>query len=116
MNHIALYEKAFYVATNFDLTTWEISHCASQYNAEEVRQGQKVTISESRAPILCMGVWFHCCTRYKSVPIVFLAISNISSSTVPSTNIFLSYNLADLFDLGQNGGIVGSLITSQMWK
>ena len=42
-------------------------------------------------------LFFH----YKSVLIVFLAISNISSSTVPSTNVFLGYRLVDLLDLGQ---------------
>ena len=31
-------------------------------HAEEAQQDQKVTISELHAPILCMGVWFCCCT------------------------------------------------------
>ena len=36
----------------------------------------------------------------ESVLIVFFAVSNTSSSTVPFTNDFLGYHLADLIDFG----------------
>ena len=59
--------------------------------------------------------------RYKSVLIVFLAISNISLSTVPFINVFLGYRLVDLLTLDsktsrrdKNGGIVRLPITSKI--
>ena len=72
---------------------------------EEVRQGQKVTISQSCVPILLYGS-----AGFAAVPTlfcnesvlhVFFAVSNTSSSTVPFMNGFLGYHLADLYDLGQ---------------
>ena len=72
---------------------------------EEVRQGQKVTISQPHAPILLYGsTGFAAVPQlvcYKSVLYVFLAVSNTSSSTAPFMNDFLGYRLADLFDHGQ---------------
>ena len=72
---------------------------------EEVRQGQKVTISQSRAPILLYGSnGFSAVPQLfcnESVLYVFFAVSNTSLSTVPFMNNFLGYDLADLFDLGQ---------------
>ena len=79
--------------------------CEGYGNPEEVRQGQKVTISQSGTPILLYGS-----TGFAAVPqlffnesvlYVFFAVSNTSSSTVPFVNDFLGYDLADLFDLGQ---------------
>ena len=73
--------------------------------SEEVRQGQKVTISQSHAPILLYGsIGFVAVLQlvcYESVLYMFFAVSNTSSSTVPFMNDFLGYCLADLYDLGK---------------
>ena len=72
---------------------------------EEVRQGQKITISLSCAPILLYGsIGFAAVPQLfckEGVLYMFFAVSNASSSTVPFMNDFLGYHLADLYDLGQ---------------
>ena len=73
---------------------------------EEVRQGQKVTISESHAPILQYGgVVSLLCPNCFVTKVCFFAVSNTSSSTVPFMNDFLGYCTVWLtfFDLGQLG-------------
>ena len=72
------------------------------YTAEEVQQDQKVTISQSRTPILLYGI-----TGFTAVPqlfsnesvlYMFFAVSNASLSNVPFMNNFLGYHLADLYN------------------
>ena len=80
------------------------------FDPEEVRQGQKVTISQSRAPICLYGTTDFTAVPqlscYESISIVFFVVSNTSSSPVPFVNYFLGYHLADLCDLGQQGRLL----------
>ena len=67
--------------------------------------GSKVTISQSRAPILLYGgTGFAAVSQLfcnESVLYMFFAVLYTSSSVVPFMNDFLGYHLADLYDLGR---------------
>ena len=77
---------------------------------EEVRQGHKVIIGWSRAPIYLYGSTDFTAVPqlscYESVSIVFFVVSNTSSSPVPFVNDFVGYRLADLCDLGQHSKLL----------